>query len=84
MQLGSEANTIPESDAVSTQAPGLMTRLILQHTELPWEADHMAGSTRTYLSTSGWEDSKKESSGGQATHVQSPLLQSLNISPLFP
>lgn len=44
----------------------------------------MAENTRTYPTTHGWEDSKREPSRGQATHAQSPPLRSQNMSPLFP
>lgn len=78
MQVGSEANTIPESDGVSAQTPDLTVSFALQHTERPWEADDMGGGGV------GSAANEREHSRGRATRAQSPPLQSPNMSPFFP
>lgn len=84
MQVGSEANTIPESDGVSTQTPDLTMSFALQHAEWPWEAEDMAGSTGTYPSP-GEEVQQKGTQQGQShtCSVPSPTVtKHVTILPL--
>lgn len=60
-----------ESD-MSTQATGLTMSLALEHAEMPWGADNMAGDTRMHPSVRGWADDKRNPAGAEP-HMLSTL-----------